>query len=224
MNISVEDGPNSLYSTASLKVMHLLKQPTNADPPSIPDAVDYIAKKGRPDSGWAWRVSERSFALLNDCSSYEEVRRASGAALCRALQSVAIVNLCHDQLARSTPRSSLIPWATSNKARWHGQIVRYRPRLIVCGGTFDAVWQALGRPSRSCTTSGMDFFHDGEVPDCAYLDMSHPGAYFPLPMVLTYLIVGAREILAGGRESEPRQTTTAEQVEIRVTAVKQGTL
>lgn len=116
-------------------------------------------------------------------------------ALGQALLTSAIVNLADNEFEKSTPVTKVYEWAGGNLDRWHGQIERWKPRAIVCGGTFDAVWGALGEPAWSTASTGMEYFEDPDVPGCVYLEMSHPTARYPVTIAHTYLMTSAREIL-----------------------------
>ena len=192
----LEDGPNDVkkYLCAHLKVMHLLKQPTKRNP-SLPRLVQEIVKAGKLGSMFMVRVARRSYGLLNDFAPSKEVEEKDHAALGQALLATAIVNLADNEFAKSTPPEKVHEWARENRDRWHGQIERWKPKAIVCGGTFDAVWRALGTPAWSTASTGMEYFEDPDVPGCVYLKMSHPTARYPVAMTHTYLMTSAREIL-----------------------------
>ena len=195
---SVKDGPidPALYAQISPKILHLLKQPTTYNP-SLPALFRELVE----DSRWSMlmrRTAERSYCILNHFASWEEVSAAGDIALGNALRCSAVVNLANDDFKAGTSPEKVYEWARTRKARWHGQIKAYSPDIIICGGTFSAVWQALGRPDDWAeTTTGMQYFQDPEVKGCTYIEMPHPSVRWPKAMVYTFLAASVPEILAG---------------------------
>ena len=74
--MSVQDGGNSLYDEAGVKVLHLLKQPTQ-DNPSMPKLVDWLVENDKLGRKFMYRLALRSYAMQNDFCTYEEGRGAS---------------------------------------------------------------------------------------------------------------------------------------------------
>lgn len=191
----VKDGPNNeeRYREASLKIIHLLKQPTR-DSGSLPELVRGIVRDNKLGRKFMYRVAQRSFGLLNNFAPWKKACDQSDEALGKALLQSGIVNIVNDQCASSTPKSSLFELAEKYKERWYRQIRNWQPELVVCGGTFDAIIQVLKRKPIKAST-GMRWFKNSEVEQCIYLDAPHPTARYPVAMVYTYLMVSAREIL-----------------------------
>ena len=191
----VIDGPNDekMYEKARPKVMHLLKQPTMYNP-SLPELVQRIVRENKLGKKFMYRLALRSYGLLNSFAPWNQVSEQEEKILGEALLASAIVNLADDEFAPNTPSEKVYEWATRNLNHWHGQITKWRPRFIICGGTFDAVWKALDKPEWFTASTGMEYFNDREVEGCTYLDAPHPTARYPVAMVHTYLMASAKEI------------------------------
>ena len=192
----VQDGPIDLvrYRQAPLKIMHLLKQPTEHNP-SLPELFRELVAEGK----WfplILRVAQRSYCLLNAPSPWKQVAELPRETLAESLLCSAVVNLANDEFQRSTPINKMMEWARSKKDRWHGQVRTYEPDVVVCGGTCDAAWTALGKPEWVKLSTGMECFHDPEIPSCLYVEMPHPSAQYPVKLVYTFLAAGVPEILA----------------------------
>ena len=194
--MAVEDGANSRYDESKVKVLHLLKQPTE-DNALMSELVDDIVRAGKLGGKFMYRLALRSYALQNGCLAHQETRKISKQDLGNALQQSAIVNLENEKLARSTDKKKVFEFAerNENKERWHGKILKLQPHFVVCGGTFGAVRKALGSPKNQGTTeTGMDYFREPGHHDIVYLDMCHPSARYPLAMQHTYLVESAKEL------------------------------
>lgn len=198
----VEDGPNdqTLWGQASPKVMHLLKQPTRNDlptkeNPSLPALIRQLVQQKGIGKTFMHRLALRSYGLLNGFVPWEQAEKATDDALGKALLASAIVNLENIKVASGTPKDSVSEFARQNHKRWHGQIERWKPHVIVCGGTFEPVSRAMDKPPYRYASTGMRYFCDPTVSGCVYLDAPHPTARYPLSMVYTYLMVSAKEIL-----------------------------
>ena len=189
----VEDGANSRYAESTVKVLHLLKQPTE-DNPSMSRLVDNLVKDDALGRRFMYRLALRSYALQNGFLPYGEAEAASQQVLGEALQHSAIVNLENGAFAKSTERNTVKEFATQNRERWHAKVLELRPNFVVCGGTFNAVWQALCRPHCSTVRTGMEYFRDPDYPEGVYLDMCHPTARYPMAMVHTYLVESVKEL------------------------------
>lgn len=190
-----EDGPNEKYYEASLRVIHLLKQPTK-EKPSLPELIREIVKDNKLGRKFMYRVAQRSYGLLHNFAPWEEVANQNNQILGEALLQSGIVNVVNDQCAKVTPQANLGGWAKQYINRWHGQIRECKPRLVVCGGTFSAIQGAFLQQERpKIASTGMKWFNDPELNKCTYLDAPHPTARYPLAMVYTYLMVSASEIL-----------------------------
>lgn len=199
---AVADGPNdpTLWGQASPKVMHLLKQPTKnnlptKENPSLPALVRQLVQHKNIGKKFMYRVALRSYGLLNGFVPWEQAEKATEEALGKALLASAIVNLENIKFAPGTPKDSVSKFAEQKRKRWHGQIERWKPHVIVCGGTFQAVWRAMEKPPYWYASTGMCYFCDPSVSGCVYLAAPHPTARYPLSMVYTYLMVSAKEIL-----------------------------
>ena len=116
-------------------------------------------------------------------------------ALGSALLMSGIVNLSDNEFSTTTSPDKVEEWAKGNKARWHGQIRKWQPRIVLCGGTFNPVWRALGKPEWDKASTGTEYFLDPSVPGCVYVETPHPSARYPVRMVYTYLMASAGEIL-----------------------------
>jgi len=196
--MAVEDGANSRYDESKVKVLHLLKQPTE-DNASMSELVDDIVRAGKLGGKFMYRLALRSYALQNDCLTYQETRKISKQDLGVALQRSAIVNLENKEYAKSTPREDLVNSAKRNEKRWHDKITDLRPHFVICGGTFNAVRKALNKPQPDATKTGMKYFrepkhHDHDI---VYLDAYHPSARCSVAMVHTYLVESAKELYPG---------------------------
>jgi len=190
-----EDGPNEKYYEASLRVIHLLKQPTKENP-SLPDLIKEIVRENKLGRKFMYRVAQRSYGLLNDFESWKQVCKFESKALGEALLQSGIVNIRHDLCDNTTPQDNLVKWAKEYIERWHGQIKNCKPRLVVCGGTFRTVKQALQQQEQlQVASTGMKWFIDPVVEGCIYIDAPHPTARYPVAMVYTYIMTSAREIL-----------------------------
>ncbi|MCK4276923.1 MAG: hypothetical protein KAX78_10445 [Phycisphaerae bacterium] len=197
MQAEVKDGPvdQDRFSKAPLRIVHLLKQATEFNA-SFTELIERIVRENRLGKKFMYRLALRSYGLLHGFMSFRETEKVSDKELGESLLQVAIVNLEKIALSRSTSQEDTEKFARDNRERWHGQIQKCRPHLIVCGGTFTAVWRALDKPEWHTASTGMDWFCDREVPSCVYLDMCHPTARYPLGMVHTYLMMSAKETLA----------------------------
>ncbi len=191
--MAVEDGANSRYAESTVKVLHLLKQPTE-DNPSMSGLVDNLVETDKLGREFMYRLALRSYALQNGLLPYGEAVGASQQVLGEALQRSAIVNLENGALARSTEKEAVKEFATQNRERWHAKVLELRPNFVVCGGTFNPVWQALCKPHYSTVRTGMEYFRDPDCPEGVYLDMCHPTARYPLAMVHTYLVESVKEL------------------------------
>lgn len=211
---AVADGPNdqTLWGQACPKVMHLLKQPTKnnlptKENPSLPALIQQLVQQKGIGKKFMYRVALRSYGLLNGFVPWEQAEKATDEALGKALLASAIVNLENMKLASDTPKGKVLEFAMDNRERWHGQIRTWKPQVIVCGGTFKPVWQAMQKIQKapsSRSSTGMRYFSDPSVSGCVYLDAPHPTARYPLAMVYTYLMVSAKEILELNRPSANR--------------------
>lgn len=184
------------FKKASLRIVHLLKQPTEYNP-SLSGLIQRLVQENRLGKKLMYRLALRSYGLLHEFKSFRETREIPRKELGESLLQVAIVNLEKTELSRSTSPEDTERYARDNRERWHGQIQEYSPHLILCSGTFSGVWRALGIPECKCkrASTGMWWFCDPEVPSCVYLDICHPMARYPLGMVHTYLMMSAKEIL-----------------------------
>ena len=191
--MAVEDGRNSRYGEGSVKVLHLLKQPT-MDNPSMPKLVDDLTKREKLGWKFMYRLAIRSYALQNGFLSYGEVKNESKHNLVLALQRSAIVNLENNEFSTSTDKEAVLDFAIRNKDRWYGKILELQPDFVVCGGTFDAVWRALDITEGGITQTGMKYFYDPEASGVVYLGMCHPSAHYPLGMKHTFLVESAKEL------------------------------
>jgi len=197
----MKDGPNEKYYEASLRVIHLLKQPTKENP-SLPDLIKEIVRENKLGKKFMYRVAQRSYGLLNNFEPWKQVCKFESKALGEALLQSGIVNIRHDLCANTTPQDNLVKWANEHIEHWHGQIKNCKPRLVVCGGTFHAVKQAIKQtfkqalqPQEQVASTGMKWFIDPVVEGCIYIDAPHPTARYPVAMVYTYIMTSAREIL-----------------------------
>ena len=212
MQPEVKDGPvvQERFSKASLplRIVHLLKQPTESNA-SLTELIQTLIQEDRLGKKFMYRLALRSYGLLHEFKSFLETQKVSTEELGESLLEVAIINLEKTALSRSTSPEDTKRFARDNRERWHGQIQEYQPHLILCGGTFSAVWSALDKPKWQRASTGMGWFCDAEVPSCVYLDICHPTARYPLGMVHSYLMMSAKEILTkfvlepvrGGREN-----------------------
>lgn len=73
-------------------------------------------------------------------------------------------------------------------------MVECDPHLVVCGGTLDAAWKALGEPKWGRFNTGMEYFKDPKSP-ILYIEMPHPSARYPVKMVHSFLAASTPEIL-----------------------------
>lgn len=195
MENTVADGPNDKYYEASLKVIHLLKQPTKYNP-SLPELIRQIVEHDDLGRRFMYRIAQRSYGLLYDFAPWNEVAKQSFQILGEALLKSGIVNIVDDQWASTTPIAKLGEWAKQYRAHWHGRIKECQPDVVVCGGTFDAVKNVLlEQKNTNAASTGMRWFNDPKVDKCIYLDAPHPTARWPVAMVYTYLMVSAKEIL-----------------------------
>lgn len=204
--VCVEDGPNDSerYNETSLKIFHLLKQPTQ-DNDSLPKLVQQVVKANNLGKKFLYRLATRTYGLLNGFEPWETVIEREHedveglGVLGDALLRSGIVNLKNDSVANSTPKSNVYEWAQSYITRWHGQIEKWKPQLVVCGGTFDAVKNALSPKDVRTASTGMQWFADPKLDNCIYLDAPHPSARYPRRMVHTYLMASAQDILKSCR-------------------------
>lgn len=190
----VEDGGNSLYAESTVKVLHLLKQPTKEDNPSMSRLVDDLVEADNLGRKFMYRLALRSYALQNGFLPYGLAKGASQHILGEALRRSAIVNLENAASATSTERNAVKEYAIRNLQRWHRKVLDLRPDFVVCGGAFGAVWQALGRPDSRTVRTGMKCFRDPDCLQAVYLDMCHPTARYPLAMAHTYLVESAKAV------------------------------
>ena len=193
----VEDGPNDpdKYRDSSLKIVHLLKQPTE-DNPSFPKLVQRIVREDRLGRRFMYRLALRSYGLLHAFAPWEKARENHDEVLGAAFLATAVVNLEKEEIATSTSQDKTDEFARRNLDTWHQQIIDLKPRIVVCGGTFNAAWRALAKPDWCKASTGMEYFRDKQVPcECIYMDAPHPSARYPLAMVHTYLMASARELL-----------------------------
>lgn len=192
---AVQDGPidPKKYAQASVKILHLLKQPTEYNR-SLPELFrELMAKEDWPTL--MRRTAERSFCILNGGPSWREVLKARYSGLESAMLCSAVVNVVNDQFRASTDVDKLYDLAKTQKARWHGQIRKYKPDIVVCGGTFNPAWKALEKPEYYTTSAGMEYFFDPGLVGCIYIEMPHPSVRYPMAMVYTYLAANVSEIL-----------------------------
>ena len=193
----VVDGPidPGKYMEASLRVLHLLKQPTEYNQ-SLPRLfLDLIAEQQ-----WSTlmvRVAQRTYSLQHKGASWYETPDKDKPALAEALKASAVVNLDNSRFKKNTPPEELAQMAKDNLPRWRGVILECRPNVVVCGGTFDVVWKALGESKIWDTFStGMQYFPDPGNPAVLYIQMPHPSAMYPAAMMHTFLAASAPEILS----------------------------
>jgi len=203
----VIDGPNNIemYNAASLKIFHLLKQPTKYMPlpehkPSLPELVQDIVKKVKEKKQklgkFMLRLAQRSYGLLNGFVLWEIVTMQGYENLGDALLKTGIVNIVDDKIAKETTKKFLQENTPKYKEHWHGQILKYKPDVVVCGGTFGAVCDTLGAEYYE-TSTGMKWFKDPELENCVYLRVWHPSAWRkPVCRIHDLLMIGAKEILS----------------------------
>ena len=199
----LRDGPNNvtLYEQSPIRVMHLLKNPTPPKPneskpnESFAGLIQQLVDRANLGSTFMRRLAERSYGLRNGFADWQTTKGQDDVTLGRALLATAIVNLAKDVFSSSASPEQVQQWAKQNRAHWHGQVQRWQPDVIVCGGTCDQVWRALNEPQWQRASTGMGYFFDSAPKGAVYLDAPHPSVRWPASMVHTYLMVSAREVL-----------------------------
>ncbi len=192
---TVIDGPidPETYKRASIRVLHLLKQPTQFNE-SLPRLfLDLITEKN-----WSMlmeRVAQRTHCLQQNGVPWHDTPVKGDVALVEALKASAVVNLENAIFKKNTPLDELDKMALDNLPRWHNVILESKPDVVICGGTFDAVWKALGGPDWKKFSTGMQYFTNPDCPTVLYVEMPHPSARYPAAMTHTFLAASTREIL-----------------------------
>jgi hypothetical protein len=184
--------PN-LYANSSIKIAHLLKQPTKNEE-SIPQIVIRLRDENSLGGGLFYRLALRSYGILNGFASYSQCRREKPAILGQALGQSAIINLADDVFSKSTSPEQLHQLAFLNKNKWLNKISQCKPDIVLCSGTFNVVTNILQQnENATCSCTGMCWFKFSEL-DCIFCDVPHPSVRYPLAMVHTYIMEGVRDI------------------------------
>jgi len=177
----VEDGPNKYYSKSNIKIIHLLKQPTKNTGKSLPKLIEEIVKDklGRK---FMYYLATRTYGLLNKFASWEETISKSDQVLGESLLKSGIINIEKKETVSTSNSAKVDKWAKDNKKCWHGQILKHKPDLVICGKTFNAVIKALNISKSKIQTAptGMRYFVDPDIDkQIIYLDTFHPTAWKP---------------------------------------------
>jgi hypothetical protein len=190
----VKDGPNDRYREAHLKIIHLLKQPTKCEK-SLPELIKRLVEGNKLGRKLMFRLAQRTYGLLHEFTSWEEVQRQDTKSLGDALLRSGIVNIIDNEYSTKTPNDKLYQGVKDYKERWHGKLQECIPDLVICGGTFYAILKAWTGLKTETSSTGMEWFRDPDIKNCVYLNTPHPMARYPVAIVYTYLMVSAEEII-----------------------------
>jgi len=177
----VDDGPLSKEywkEENKIKVLHLLKEPTENKYGSIPDLVEKDGIRIFRSKSKLFRISAiRSYCIQKNCPQWSEIKVLDKQILLCALKKSAIVNLSQICInAQRTPPGKVFEFAQNNYDRWFGKLEKCKPNIVICGGTFDAVLKPLKIKDEDIkyTSTGMRCF---KTIGALFLDCYHPSSY-----------------------------------------------
>lgn len=182
---TIEDGVVSREyydSENEYRVVHLLKEPTRADLGSnLGDIIlnHAITDEGRVKGSLFKVTARRSYCIQNGQPNWKQVQMKE-LEFGKALKRSAIVNLSRKVKGPVSDKIEIGECAKTYLERWYGKMKSLQPNIVICGGTFNPVLNALSEKEINIVQgefdTGMRFFYD-TVLHTVFLDCIHPSAF-----------------------------------------------
>jgi hypothetical protein len=187
-NCEVEDGPlgrnEDKYQEQKIRVLHLLKNPTKCNK----DMREALDKYGV--SAWFWKISAiRTYFIITfyekkktlNWNDIKPILNDHRKLLYGEIIKSAIVNLSKKPGNRTTMDEEVCRFAEQNFEEWFQQLLKYKPNVIICGGTFNAVFNTLKKKGyvknedKRNTLNGEQYFiFEKESLKAVFLGCCHP--------------------------------------------------